>query len=145
MAVLSQARMSPTVQQMDEGQTRVIPLFKRKSMNLFILALFRTPKWINACHLNMCAIWMQQLSGEHFQAGEMYLPTAVYFSSKSLLSFWNSCSGKLKEIGIYVTESYWSPNIPFYPQTITLKISFTTSKKVARAWTDSPFCIQLPR
>lgn len=74
---------------------------------------------------------MQQLSREHFQAGEKYLPTAVYFSSKSLLSFWNSCSGKLKEIRLYVTESHCSPNIHFYHQTITLK-TFTI-KKAARA------------
>lgn len=137
--------MAPAVQQTDEGQIRVIPLFKRKSMNLFISALFRTPKWINACPLNTRAIGTQQLSREHFQAGGTYLPTAACFSSKSLLSFWNSCSGKLKEIGIYVTASYWSPNIHLYPKTITLNSSFTTSKKVARAWTASAFCIQLSR
>lgn len=59
----------------------------------------------------------------HFQAGGTYSPTAAGSSSTSLLSFWNSCSGKLKEIQQLGLNPAAHP-IYFYPQTITLKIPF---------------------
>lgn len=78
-------------------------------------------RYIKNFHVNPCSIWMQHLSRNI--SGGTYSPTAFDSSSTSLLSFWNSCSGKLKEI----QELSLNPaghSIYFYPQTITLKISF---------------------